>query len=149
VPLGYDWCDRRLVVNEVEAAIVRHIFVRYLELRSVRLLKEELTRDGVMSKVRGSPARAIDQADSHSGAARSTNCSLTRFTWARFGTGRFDILASIWQSWIGPSGIKCRNAFAPGRRITEPSTEKRCRVRWPVSCSTKVVSRYTRAVRAR
>ncbi len=52
VPLGYDWCDRRLVVNEAEAATVRHIFERYLELRSVRLLKEELTRDAVVSKVR-------------------------------------------------------------------------------------------------
>ena len=52
VPLGYDWCDRRLVVNEAEAAIVRHIFERYLKLRSVRLLKEELIRDGVVSKVR-------------------------------------------------------------------------------------------------
>jgi site-specific DNA recombinase len=52
VPLGYDWCDRRLMVNEAEAGTVRHIFERYLELRSVRLLKEELTRDGVVSKVR-------------------------------------------------------------------------------------------------
>src|SRR5271168_2640000 len=43
VPLGYDWCDRRLVVNEAEATTVRHIFERYLELHSVRLLKDELT----------------------------------------------------------------------------------------------------------
>ena len=52
VPLGYDWCERRLVVNEAEAETVRHIFERYLKLRSVRLLKEELTRDGIVSKVR-------------------------------------------------------------------------------------------------
>ena len=52
VPLGYDWCDRRLVVNPVEAATVRTIFERYLRLRSVRLLKDELSRDGVVSKVR-------------------------------------------------------------------------------------------------
>jgi site-specific DNA recombinase len=52
VPLGYDWWERRLVVNEAEAATVRHMFERYIELRSVRLLKEELTRDGVVSKVR-------------------------------------------------------------------------------------------------
>ena len=52
VPLGYDWCDRRLVVNEAEAATVRHIFGRYLKLRSVRLLRDELTRDGIVSKVR-------------------------------------------------------------------------------------------------
>src|SRR5208282_2457298 len=52
VPLGYDWCDRRLVVNEAEAATVRHIFERYLKLRSVRLLRDELSRDGIVSKVR-------------------------------------------------------------------------------------------------
>src|SRR5216683_2714250 len=40
VALGYDWCERRLVVNEAEANTVRHIFKRYLNLRSVRQLKE-------------------------------------------------------------------------------------------------------------
>jgi site-specific DNA recombinase len=34
IPLGYDWCDRRLVVNPAEAVTVRRIFERYLELRS-------------------------------------------------------------------------------------------------------------------
>ena len=52
VPLGYDWCGRRLLVNPAEAATVRDIFERYLRLRSVRLLKEELIRDGIVSKVR-------------------------------------------------------------------------------------------------
>src|SRR6266568_2334909 len=50
VPLGYDWCERRLVVNEAEATTVRHIFERYLKLRSVRLLKEELSSEGIISK---------------------------------------------------------------------------------------------------
>jgi site-specific DNA recombinase len=44
--------DRQLVVNETEAAIVRNIFNRYLELGSVRLLNEELDRNGVRSKRR-------------------------------------------------------------------------------------------------
>src|SRR5271155_5363069 len=52
VPLGYDWCARRLVVNDAEAPTVRLIFERYLKLRSVRRLKEELSRDGIVSKVR-------------------------------------------------------------------------------------------------
>jgi len=52
VPLGYDVRERQLVVNETEAATVRKIFNRYLELGSVRLLKEELDRDGVRSKRR-------------------------------------------------------------------------------------------------
>ena len=52
VPLGYEVRDRQLVINEAEAATVRHIFTRYCELGSVRLLKEELDRNGVRSKIR-------------------------------------------------------------------------------------------------
>src|SRR5215469_1859863 len=36
VPLGYDVSDRQLVINPTEAELVRQIYVRYLELRSVR-----------------------------------------------------------------------------------------------------------------
>jgi site-specific DNA recombinase len=46
VPIGYDVVDRRLVVNPTEAAIVREIYARYLELASIRLLKQELDRGG-------------------------------------------------------------------------------------------------------
>ena len=57
--LGYDVKDRKLVVNEAEAAIVRMIFRRYLELGSVRALKAALDEEGVVSKLRtaadGSP----------------------------------------------------------------------------------------------
>jgi hypothetical protein len=52
VPLGYEVRERQLVVSEAEAATVRHIFKRYCELGSVRLLKDELDRVGVRSKVR-------------------------------------------------------------------------------------------------
>ncbi|MCC2653472.1 MAG: putative resolvase, partial [Microvirga sp.] len=51
-PLGYDAKDRKLVVNEAEAELVRHIFGRYRELKSVRLLKTELDGEGILSKVR-------------------------------------------------------------------------------------------------
>jgi site-specific DNA recombinase len=50
--LGYDVRDRRLVVNEAEAAIVKLIYDRYLKLGSVRLLKHDLDRRGIVSKVR-------------------------------------------------------------------------------------------------
>jgi site-specific DNA recombinase len=52
VPMGYDVRDRHLVVNQAEAATVREIFRCYLELGSVRLLKAELDRRGLRSKVR-------------------------------------------------------------------------------------------------
>src|SRR5271170_1106715 len=52
VPLGYEVCDQRLVINPSEAETVRQIFQRYCELGSVRLLKQELDRNGVRSKLR-------------------------------------------------------------------------------------------------
>lgn len=52
VPLGYEVHDRRLVINPSEAETVRQIFQRYCELGSVRLLKEQLDRTGVRSKLR-------------------------------------------------------------------------------------------------
>lgn len=51
VPLGFDVVDKRLVVNEPEAATVRHIYERYLALGCVRLLKAELDAGGLVSKI--------------------------------------------------------------------------------------------------
>jgi DNA invertase Pin-like site-specific DNA recombinase len=52
VPLGYDVKDRKLVVNDAEAATVRLIFARYLALGCVSRLRAELDQDGVRSKQR-------------------------------------------------------------------------------------------------
>jgi site-specific DNA recombinase len=51
-PLGYDVADRKLVINQEEAETVRHIFRRYSDLGSVRLLQEELDAAGIVSKRR-------------------------------------------------------------------------------------------------
>src|SRR3990167_8534733 len=52
VPLGYEVVERKLVIVESEAVTVRHIFQRYCQLRSVRVLREELDREGIRSKLR-------------------------------------------------------------------------------------------------
>ena len=52
VPLGYDLKVRKLLINPSEAETVRRIFRRYVALGSVRRLKEELDRDGILSKAR-------------------------------------------------------------------------------------------------
>ena len=52
VPLGYRLENRKLLIEEPEAATVRHIFRRYLELGSVGLLADELAAAGVQTKVR-------------------------------------------------------------------------------------------------
>jgi site-specific DNA recombinase len=58
-PLGYDIHERKLVINEPEAAIVRKIYQRYLSLGSVRQLKEQLDRDGIVSKSRRKASRPL------------------------------------------------------------------------------------------
>ncbi len=49
-PLGYDVENRRLIPNEREAKIVRHIFKRFVELGSGTKLVKELQLDGLTSK---------------------------------------------------------------------------------------------------
>jgi site-specific DNA recombinase len=50
--LGYDVKERKLVVNEAEAETVHNIFRRYLELGTVRALRDDLGARGVVSKCR-------------------------------------------------------------------------------------------------
>src|SRR5437868_10578961 len=52
VPLGYATVDKKILVVPAEAAAVRTIFARYLELGSVRALAQDLDRRGIRSKPR-------------------------------------------------------------------------------------------------
>jgi len=54
VPWGYDAVDRKLVINEAEAAQIRYIFERFVELGSATRLTRELVRKGITNK-RGRP----------------------------------------------------------------------------------------------
>jgi site-specific DNA recombinase len=56
-PLGYDVKDRKLVVNDAEAAIVRMIFERFVRIGSATTLARSLAAEGVLTK-RG---RSIDR----------------------------------------------------------------------------------------
>ena len=49
-PLGYDVRDRKLVVNETEAELVRLIFTRFLRVGSATKLAQELRRAGHTTK---------------------------------------------------------------------------------------------------
>lgn len=51
-PLGYDAVDKKLVVNEEEAKTVQFLFDRYLELGSIRRLKADADREGIVTKRR-------------------------------------------------------------------------------------------------
>ncbi len=52
LPLGYDVHERKLLVNHDEAETVKHIFERYLELGSVRLLANDLRQRGIISSAK-------------------------------------------------------------------------------------------------
>jgi site-specific DNA recombinase len=58
-PLGYDVQDRKLIVNEAEAATVRMIFERFVKIGSATALARSLREEGVTTK-RGRP---IDKGD--------------------------------------------------------------------------------------
>ena len=81
-PLGYDVRDRKLVVNETEAELVRLIFKRFLRVGSATKLAQELRRAGHTTKSwttqDGNRRRA-----SRSTSARSTRSSTTASTSAR------------------------------------------------------------------
>ena len=50
MPLGYDLADHRLVVNATEAETVRLIFRLYVELKTLRRVRDELDRRSIVSK---------------------------------------------------------------------------------------------------
>lgn len=50
VPLGYRAENRKLVVDDDEANIVRHLFTRYLNLKSVRALAEAVRIEGLTGR---------------------------------------------------------------------------------------------------
>ncbi|MER8912735.1 recombinase family protein [Mesorhizobium sp. M0761] len=52
VPLGYRVENRKLIIDEAEAKIVRHLFDRYLVLKSVRDLAEETACEGYTTRTR-------------------------------------------------------------------------------------------------
>ena len=54
VPMGYDVIERKLVINEAEAAAVQRIFERFVELGSATLLTRDLVAKGELNK-RGKP----------------------------------------------------------------------------------------------
>lgn len=55
-PLGYEPNGRTLAVVEEHAEIVRDIYRRYVQLRNVRLVAEQLVREGIRSPARTSRA---------------------------------------------------------------------------------------------
>ena len=59
VSLGYDVADRKLIVNETEAATVRAIFTSFVELKSVQGTLRWAQREGLVTKRRQREGQAV------------------------------------------------------------------------------------------
>ena len=81
-PLGYDVRERKLVVNETEAELVRLIFRRFLRVGSATKLPQELRRAGHTTKS-GRRGTVTGARASRSTSARSTRSSTTASISAR------------------------------------------------------------------
>ncbi|OAM05708.1 MAG: recombinase [Wolbachia endosymbiont of Dactylopius coccus] len=62
LPLGYDVKDKELIINEKEAKTVKHIFERYMELKSMAELARELNREGYRTKARSDGGEIFKKA---------------------------------------------------------------------------------------
>lgn len=69
-PLGYDVNDRKLIVNDEEAHTVVDIYRRYLALKSVRALADQLAGAGIRSK------RRVRHDGTHYGGQKLTRGAL-------------------------------------------------------------------------
>ena len=73
VPMGYEARNKKLVVNPEEAECVRCIFRLYLDVGSVRLLKERVDELGLVTKVRGQAGGSIAGDISISGSEAASS----------------------------------------------------------------------------
>jgi site-specific DNA recombinase len=126
-PLGYDVKDRKLVVNETEAALVRLIFESYVQLGTVTRLMQAMAEQGHRTKrytsVSGATYGGVPFSRGH--LYRMPTASIS----ARPSTERRATPASTPPSSRRPYGIKSRACWPPtGRRLrqTNESAHRLC-----------------------
>lgn len=60
VPLGYDVKDKKLISHPTEAATVKYIFSRYLDLKSIQKLIDDLDAKGIVTKRRNTRVKKFN-----------------------------------------------------------------------------------------
>ena len=134
-PLGYRAQDRKLIVVDSEAEVVRAIFRRYTELCSVRLLQEELEARGITTRSRMSALGRM-KAASHSRAVRSTSYCRTLSIAARSFTMGNPIPANMSRSSISRCGMRLRLSSPATPPSATPAPALASRASSPECCST-------------
>jgi site-specific DNA recombinase len=142
-PLGYDLRDRRLVVNHAEASIVKLIYKRYLELGWVRLLKDDLDRRGIVSKVRvsrkgiASGGRSLSRGALYELLSNPIYIGEIRHCQERHRGQHEPILErDVWE--------KVQERLSDHARRDRQSMTQLHRACWPGNCSTTTANRSTR-----
>ena len=143
VALGYDVSDHRLVINPAEAETVKGIFQRYLELRSVRLLKDDLDRRGIISKIRlsrngnRSGGKAFSRGALYELLSNPVYIGEIRHRKERHPGQHEPIMdRELWeraQRQLRDQAARCRTRPLP----------RRARARWRASCSMKTANAFT------
>jgi site-specific DNA recombinase len=118
-PFGYRAHDRKLIIVESEAEILRFIFRRYAELRSVRLLKDELEARSIKSKLRTSILGRISGGKPFARGALYLMLQ-NRIYRGEIVTTNNPILANMRRSSISRSGMRSR----PSLSATPPSATR-------------------------
>jgi len=122
VPLGYAAVDKKILVVPAEAAAVRTIFARYLELGSVRALAEDLDRRGIRSKPRRrSTGRTV-------GGGRFGVGALAYLLKNRFYIGELVYRGEVHHGEHEPI-VDSALFEAVGAKLAAQAVERRCRLR--------------------
>jgi site-specific DNA recombinase len=124
VPLGYAAVDKKIRVVPSEAEAVRTIFARYLQLGSVRALKEDLDRRGIRSKPRRlSDGRTI-------GGSRFGVGALAHLLKNRFYIGEVVYRGAVHRGEHEPILDSALFAAVQGK-LAAQAVARRCRLRGP------------------
>ena len=122
VPLGYAAVDKKILVVAAEAAAVRTIFARYLELGSVRALAQDLDRRGIRSKPRRrSTGRTV-------GGGRFGVGALAYLLKNRFYIGELVYRGEVHHGEHEPI-LDSALFEAVGAKLAAQAVERRCRLR--------------------
>jgi DNA invertase Pin-like site-specific DNA recombinase len=138
-PLGYDVNDRKLVVNRDEALTVVDIYRRYLALKSVRALRDELAGAGIRSKRRVRPDGGTY------GDEKITRGTLylmlqNRIYRARSPTKVRHIRGNTPPSSTSHCGTRSRRFSPKTVSSGQPECARSTRVTWAASCLTQPAS---------
>ena len=146
--LGYDLCDRRLLVNDDEADQLRAIFELYLERMSLLAAVKELDRRGWRTK------RHVSRKGNETGGKRYTKSALSRLLSNAIYTGKVNYHGTIYEGehkqivepelWHRVQQLLRLNGRTGGRDVRNKYGAFLRGLLYCEPCGTKMVHTYTK-----